>query len=552
MITINIFTIEDLRLAWERVIASVGSDAKDYFGISVYKTNLNKHLTELNALLNDGKFLPSRPFKYYEPKKGGTQRTKTVLCISDAIIYQAIANKIALKVYEHLNETKHYVFGSVLNENIVKGTTLLNEDEPDFYFFEYYVILYNRFVEGINNTLNTEEINYRLETDITGFFDCIPHSTLILKLNELGIQEDILEILATCLNVWSGTRERATYQVGIPQGPAASFLLANLMLDDLDRLVIKQGLNYYRFMDDIRIYGTSEKELKTILVSIDAHLKGLGLSINGNKTSILSTSDASDERERLLDSSGIPTEIKTEDYTEVDIDVETLIQDQTQLNESTSGGKVLSKEEALSQYFNKIDLIEIDLLVKKRRLKRKISNNTISSKDIRGFLTLSQKWRVTVKAINSIQDYSPNQELIKIWLFGIEHFFWKANSMVWNFKLYDDLSPFSKEIEKVLNDFTHFEWVQYQLISILDKVIQGNKPLQKRAFDNLRESNSPLVRLGYYSILIEAIKTDSQLFDSLSVLLKEENESYVKESVLNMIHKRHLNISLDHLKNWFL
>ena len=74
--------------------------------------------------------------------------------------------------------------------------------------------------------------------------------------------------------------------VGIPQGPAQSFFLANLILHELDELIIDQGLKYYRYMDDIKIYGFEENKLIESLVLIDKYLKGNGLSINAKKTKI--------------------------------------------------------------------------------------------------------------------------------------------------------------------------------------------------------------------------------------------------------------------------
>src|SRR5690606_185128 len=51
--------------------------------------------------------------------------------------------------------------------------------------------------------------------------------------------------------------------------------------------VINGANKYYRYMDDIKIYGYSERELLDILVQIDNYLKGHGLSINSKKTSII-------------------------------------------------------------------------------------------------------------------------------------------------------------------------------------------------------------------------------------------------------------------------
>jgi len=546
--TSDLFTGKDLRLAWERVNASVGTDSKDYFGINIYSTNVDKHLGALHKQLANDSFEPTRSFKYYEPKKSGTQRTKSVLRISDAIVYQAIADKVAFQLYDHLSKTKEHVFGSVLNENVTKGAELLNEEDPEFYFFEYYVGLYNRFIEGISKTIDSESVAYKLETDITGFFDCIPHSTLILELMRLGIDKGLLELLATCLNSWSGTRDMSTFHVGIPQGPAASFLFANIILDGLDQLMLEKGMIYFRFMDDIRIYSSSENELLSMLALMDRYLKGRSLSVNTSKTSILPVKENESEVDTLLDSYGIPFEDKTENKIEHDI----VIQDQTQLKSSKSNFNIISPDIALKNYLLAIKLIEDDLLEISTKFESNSLLNPIPKPVIRNFLTLAQRWRITVKAIKSIQNYSPRQELIPVWLFGINNIFWKANSMVWNLNLYDSLENYYFEIEKILSDFEHFEWVRYQVLNIYGKVIGADKNRQKKALRDLSKETSPLARLGYYSILVESIRNDSQLFESIISHLKQEKEEYIKESVLNLIHRKHLDISINSLKEWFL
>jgi hypothetical protein len=353
-----LFTIQDLELAWERVNASVGADTKDYFGITVYSTDLDKHLEELHHQLAFNEYTPTRPFKYYEPKQSGTQRTKTVLRIKDAIVYQAIADRIAFELYGHLSKNSNYVFGSVLNENVAKGCSLLEEDEPDFYFFEYYVTLYNRFIEGISDALDSESVQWKLETDITGFFDCIPHATLILELHELGINKSILDLLAKCLNSWSGTRDMPTFNVGIPQGPPASFLLANILLDGLDTLVIERGLTYFRFMDDIRIYGENEKVLLSTLALIDRYLKGRSLSLNNSKTLIQPTSESMDDEDALLDGSGI--QIEKDSLANISEDI--VIQDQTQLKQTDRGTTKLPDSVVHLVYFQVLEEIEQELL----------------------------------------------------------------------------------------------------------------------------------------------------------------------------------------------
>ncbi|GGW39149.1 RNA-directed DNA polymerase [Arenibacter certesii] len=547
------FSADSILLAWERVISSVGTDAKDYFGISIYSANLNQNLKKLSEELYNGEYNPTRPFKYFEPKINGTQRTKTVLGIKDAIVYQAIANYVAELTYDYFTETRHFVFGSVLSPDVKKGTSLLEEDGIDYYFFEYYVSLYNRFVESINETVDKHFIQYRLETDITSFFDTIPHSTLIIELNNFQIDKDILELFSNCLNFWSGTRDSETIGVGIPQGPAASYFFANLILDSLDRLAMKNGLTYFRFMDDIRIYDSNKSNLSSALISFDRHLKSKSLSINIKKTSIQEVEHSESEKGRLLDSSGIKIK-KNKKSKEIDVDI--LEHDSTQISgDEEKNIKALNKREALNFYYQAISQIEDELLDIYSETK---NENILESsfltdvKLVRRFLTLAQKWRLVSKNLIDMDDKIPDYKMVDIWLFGISRIHWKANNLIWNLTYYIDLSDYHSEFNKLLNDFKDYEWVKYQLLAVYGKTINFNSSKINSIIKKINDEKSPLVRLGYYKMLVEKIKVNSQIADSLTYLIKSEPEIYVQETILNLIHQKHLNIPIDNLKTWFL
>ena len=187
------FNAESLLLGWERYISSTGFEYKDLAGVQRYQTDLNENLRNLSNYIIAGKYKPTRPFKYFEPKASGMQRTKSVLIIEDAIVYQAIVDTIAYSNYDELTSyCNEFVFGSVLHPNVKLGVKLLDEDVPKFYFFKYYFPLYQKFLEGVNLELDNEEVVYKFETDITGFFDCIPHSILSNYLSEFDVEDIIL------------------------------------------------------------------------------------------------------------------------------------------------------------------------------------------------------------------------------------------------------------------------------------------------------------------------------------------------------------------------
>lgn len=283
----EIFSNKALRLSWERYVRSVQREAKDYLGIRAYRDGLETNLDLLSKMILSDEFSPSRPPKFFKCKSSGMQRTITILPLMDSLVFQAIANHIASKTFEAMKENHDFVFGSVLHDEVSLGESLLDEPNAEFYFFQPWQLLYRKFADSVNTAVKDLQVVHKFETDITGFYDNIPHYNLLSKISDMaGTSEDVLDFLSECLNYWSGTRDRATPGVGIPQATVSSHFFANLFLHDLDNLMKDQGLPYYRYMDDIRMYGYSEKQLNQTLVQVDRHLKQHALSLNAKKTAI--------------------------------------------------------------------------------------------------------------------------------------------------------------------------------------------------------------------------------------------------------------------------
>jgi RNA-directed DNA polymerase len=74
---------------------------------------------------------------------------------------------------------------------------------------------------------------------------------------------------------------------GVPQGSPLSPLLSNIMLNELDKELEKQGLRYVRYADDFSIYTKSNTAARKIGNSIFLFLKNkLKLPINREKSGI--------------------------------------------------------------------------------------------------------------------------------------------------------------------------------------------------------------------------------------------------------------------------
>ena len=548
------FNPKAMHLAWERMIRSNGRDTKDYFGIELYKVNLKRNLTRLSESLLANKYKPSRPFKYYEPKALGTHRTKTVLSIEDALVYQAIGNVIGQKCFKTLSQNNNSIFGSVLHPEVEQGLELLNNENAVYYFYKFYPPLHNKFTFLRNQVVRKDSIHFKLETDIAGFFDSIPHSKLLVTLHkQFNVERDIVDLLSECLNAWSGTRDAIIPGVGIPQGPAPSHLFANLLLHNLDNILLKEhGFSYFRFMDDIRIYDEDREHLTYALILIDNYLKSRALSINTEKTFIEEIKDKEGEQlQELVVSQGDASDSKLINLLNSEVIENTTGFNKEELDEYTS--QQLSTEEFEILIRKEIKEVEIKLSAELEVIyNREYDQLKLLEKGMQRFWTQNAyQWR-TLNQILPDFNIVNNDKMIDIWLFGLEHFFWKANHFCWNLNLYGSNENIkSKLLNLLFNKFKYYEWVRYQIISCLSIS-------QKFSLDELQvlkgliteDKSTELVRIGCYKLLLNHSNPGSELWNTVLDSVSNEKGFYARNVATHAISSNNESQLLN-IQSWF-
>jgi hypothetical protein len=543
------FSPENLRLAWERVIRSNKKDVIDFFGIEIYSSNLDKNLSQLSNIIISGKFRPQRPFKYYKPKQSKTHRTKSVLSIDDALVYQSIANIVAANNYKTLSQNNSFVFGSVLRPEVEKGIELLHNPNAQFYFFEYYFPLYNKFIDSINHEIGNTAIQYKLETDITGFFDSIPHSKLFMTLHKFGVEPEILDLLQDCLDIYSGTRESVTPGVGIPQGLAASFFLANLFLNELDYLISQKGYIYYRYMDDICIYDETEEKMTEALILIDNYLKGNALSLNTKKTSIEKISEDRDT-EKLFSLAGYnESDFEANDDNEADE-----FDEQKLIIRVGAEYEIPTNEQLIEFCRSEISDIENVFKTKFQDLgTESFDKDAIVADDSfkKEIIHLAYRWRNANSILTKVDQPVLDLEMIPIWIACLEIFFWNADHFCWNLNQYGDNKIIKSKLIELRPKFADFEWVLYQILSNMAVAQQYHPSKLKKIFKIAKEEVSPLVRLGYYTVLLKHLDSNNQLFASFRQAIKDDPEPYIRTQLYSIMSGFEINKKIDILKFWF-
>lgn len=99
----------------------------------------------------------------------------------------------------------------------------------------------------------------------------------------LGLGHMHAKALKGLIGHWAGA-----YSYGIPVGSAASRLIAEVTISDIDQLLLSEGIKYVRYSDDFRIFCKSEAEAyKFLTILARSLLDNHGLTLQQNKTKIV-------------------------------------------------------------------------------------------------------------------------------------------------------------------------------------------------------------------------------------------------------------------------
>ena len=530
------FNETNLLLAWERVLRWSDRTAKDIFGIKSFRPELNKNLRALSYKLTESIYEPSRPEKYYVPKSSYMQRTKSILLIEDAITFQAIANIIGENAYDKLHQNDHFVFGSVLSPEVKLGTKILKEKdntETNLFFFQHYLGLYKKFADSVNKAIIEDKVTYKFETDITGFFDSIPHYNLLYELSEnFSVEDEILEFLEKCLNMWSGTRERFTPGIGIPQGAQPSFFLANILLHNLDNLIISDATKYYRYMDDIRIYGYSEEEMIKSLINIDSYLKGFGLSLNAKKTTIQEViNDETDESIiKFLEYSDDDTDSTQSKYIK---EFSNLAEQDSQSNKEGQTIILTNEAEIKTFWLDELKYVEKELPNLFTQKENDENSFQLPKKvEDREILNLCFKYRLALKNLSELSfSVKPQQELLKYWLLLLRNRFWRADQICWVLNYYRNNQELKKALFGFVNDFIPYEWFRHQIFLCLNFSQNFSSEELQILFRQLKTEQSHYSKWALYKLLLYHSKNE-QFYTSLMREIMKESNFYMKKELL--------------------
>lgn len=267
----------NLELAWMRLKTGQNNQYKKYYRtlFLAYELTEKENIKRLSERLRGGSYRPSSILRFYQPKPSGLQRPITLLHLDDLIVYQAMANVIADKFNERKKDVEFKnVFSNVLNRN----------KETKIFFFKRWQEGYGKFIKYIKEYYNDGNI-WVAHFDLAAHYDTIDHRALAEQISKKAYI-DFTHLLKKCLEEWS-THKSDKLNHGIPQGPMASNLLAEIHILPIDIRLDKNNIKYARYSDDIKIFGKTKREVLSGVILLDEECKERGLIPQSKKYEVV-------------------------------------------------------------------------------------------------------------------------------------------------------------------------------------------------------------------------------------------------------------------------
>jgi group II intron reverse transcriptase/maturase len=256
-----VLTRENLRQAWKRVKANKGAAGVDGLDIEQTGRHLVTAWPEIRDQLLRGSYRPSPVRRVTIPKPDEGERELGIPTVTDRLIQQALLQVLQPRL------------------------------DPTFSEHSYGFRPGRRACDAIRAAQGYVQSGRRIvvDVDLEKFFDRVSHDILIDRLRKRIDDAGIIRLVRAYLNsgILSDGVVLERYQ-GTPQGGPLSPLLANVMLDEVDKVLEKHGHCFARYADDCNVYVRSRKAGERVMALLQKCYAKLRLKVNQTKSAVAS------------------------------------------------------------------------------------------------------------------------------------------------------------------------------------------------------------------------------------------------------------------------
>jgi RNA-directed DNA polymerase len=255
----RIISPENLQKAWLRVKANGGASGVDGMTIAQFPAFARQYWETIRLRLMAGTYRPMPVRRVFIPKPNGDLRPLGIPTVLDRVIQQAIAQLL---------------------------TPLF---DPGFSTHSFGFRYGKRAHQAVRSVQAAAQAGYAyaVDCDLKSFFDTVKFDRLMRLLDRRISDKRVLRLIGAYLRAGVTLPEgqwEATTQ-GVPQGGPLSPLLANIMLDPLDKELERRGLRFARYADDFLILVRSLRAAQRVMQSVTRFVEArLKLVVNRQKS----------------------------------------------------------------------------------------------------------------------------------------------------------------------------------------------------------------------------------------------------------------------------
>ena len=252
---------ENVARAWRRVKANKGSAGVDGRSIADTAVYLKTHWTEIRQQLLDGTYRPAPVRRVQLPKPDGSMRDLGIPTVTDRLIQQALLQALQPLI------------------------------DPSFSDHSYGFRPGRRAHDAVRRAQGhvREGHTVVVDVDLEKFFDRVNHDVLIDRLSKRIADTSVLRLIRRYLK--AGVLANGVVQErfdGTPQGGPLSPLLANVLLDEVDKALEKRGHRFVRYADDCNVYVRSRRAGERVMAGLRTLYGTLKLRVNELKSAVAS------------------------------------------------------------------------------------------------------------------------------------------------------------------------------------------------------------------------------------------------------------------------
>lgn len=254
-------TKENLRQALKRVRANNGAPGVDGLDIDQTARHLVTAWSAIREQLLRGTYRPEPVRRVMIPKPDGGERELGIPTVTDRLIQQAL-----LQVLQPILD-------------------------PTFSEYSYGFRPGRRAHDAVLAAQSYVQSGRRIvvDVDLEKFFDRVNHDILIDRLRKRIGDAGVIRLIRAYLN--AGMMSNGVVQErneGTPQGGPLSPLLANVLLDEVDKELERRGHCFVRYADDANVYVRSRRAGERVMALLRKQYGRLRLKVNEAKSAVAS------------------------------------------------------------------------------------------------------------------------------------------------------------------------------------------------------------------------------------------------------------------------